>query len=286
MNDQKAYIEILERVSALTTADAGEETVRRINRRLMILAAAGAIRAGVPVRVSDDGLFLTIDLGGRSYTVIASSVEAVLREDYDRALSVCRYMAAEVYEKMREELPEERAKDPEGSCRPSETGGQSGLRILPQTERLTGKEQLRFESRAAKKNTAIPLPEDRGEGGVPPCLPSGGKRFCPAGERTEQIRKRVTVTRHGGLNRKKVFLFLADLPERSEVGSFAGFSLAVKKYGTEELLFQGSFPGEGELVAADTHFRVIVIQKDGGFHLGIMLGGASAETCFMEIHDE
>ena len=160
-------MEILRRASELCAMPDRTELSLRIDRRILITAASGAIRTGVPVRESVDGVFLIIDPEGRPVTVVASAVEAVLRDDYDRALSVCRYMAEKIGAGL---LEDETAAMEEPAGR---------LRIFREELCPEEKTRPRFESRAAKKDAMIALSEDRGEGNAPEPMPEARKRFRP-----------------------------------------------------------------------------------------------------------
>ena len=288
MTERDRYIDILEKASeAFLNADRAE-TARRIDRRIFSAAASGAIRAGVPVRVSDDGLFLTIDLGGRSYTVVASAVEAILREDYDRSLSVCRFMASEAYEGSDTEPDQLFAETERKQAVPwiPEKEKSAGPVIFCKDDPFAGRNTPRFESRTAGKETVISLPEDRGEGGVPEDLPRAKRGFRPAGEKKQQITKRVTVHCRENGSQRKMYLFLAEPLDLPDDGPFAVFFLTVRESGTEKILYQGTCTGKTEFSADGTGLCVIGIRKDGGFHLGVTLCGASAGTCIMDINDE
>lgn len=268
---------ILGKAAELASASDRAETARRIDRRIMNGAAAGAIRAGVPVRVSEDGAFLTVDLGGLSYTVVASAVEAILREDYDRALSVCRYMAAKAMEEMND--------SPEGVPREHETVPERKWRVFSGETASADNGGPRFESRVEKKNEAALLPEDRGEGGVPEDVFRLPKRFRPAKEMSAPVRKKVTVTRRKFPGQKTSYVFQAEPLKTGAESLFSGFRLTVARAETGEILCRKECGGELEFTVDRAAFRVVGILKDGTFHLGVMPGAASAADCTMEIDE-
>lgn len=277
MDDREYYIGILGKAAELASAPGRAETARRIDRRIMNGAAAGAIRAGVPVRVSEDGMFLTVDLGGLSYTVVASAVEAILREDYDRALSVCRYMAAKAMEEMND--------SPEDVPREHETVPERKWRVFSKETASADEGRPRFESRVKRKNEAALLPEDRGEGGVPEDMFRLPKRFRPATETPAPVRKKVTVTQRGFSGRKKSYVFQAEPCETGQESLFSGFRLTVTCAQTGKILCRKECGGELEFTVDRMAFRVVGILKDGTFHLGVMPGAASAADCTMEIDE-
>lgn len=277
MDDREYYIGILGKAAELASAPGRAETARRIDRRIMNGAAAGAIRAGVPVRVSEDGAFLTVDLGGLSYTVVASAVEAILREDYDRALSVCRYMASKAMEEMND--------SPEDVLREQETVPERKWRVFSGETASADEGGPRFESRVKRKNEAALLPEDRGEGGVPEDMFRLPKRFRPATETPAPVRKKVTVTQRGFSGRKKSYVFQAEPCETGQESLFSGFRLTVTCAQTGKILCRKECGGELEFTVDRMAFRVVGILKDGTFHLGVMPGMASAADCTMEIDE-
>ena len=142
---------------------ADSDPSARISRRIFNGAASGAIRTGVPVRESEDGTRLTIDLAGHSYEVQAAAVESLLRGDYDRALEACRYMAAQ--QSYSEKFPA--------------TAQQSTSEEKPAAEQQSASEgmsatawQERQQDRIAAHRHGPRLVTEPENGGEPPCFVS------------------------------------------------------------------------------------------------------------------
>lgn len=299
MDDRQTYIGILETAAGLLDRKDRTDIGKMIDRRLFHNAAAALMETGVPVRVSDDGIFLTIDLGGRSYTLRASAAEAILRGDYERALSTCRYMAALASAEPGTEQ-EEQAGDEAFPGTGEKEGPARGARFRVLAggteEKETGRP--RFESRASGKENNVIIPEDPGTGGVPADIPQPKIRFRRAGEDpdtageelpgsmagpadTVQKNIRVQNIRTGRTYGYTFFITGTDRPG----SGFDRVNVRVSDPVSGRTLISSETGMEVKIAVDGILFRVVGIHKDGLFLPGIMLTGKSAAECIMEIHE-
>ena len=293
MDDRQRYIGILETAAGLLLEQERLDIEKMIDRRIFNNAAAGAIRLGVPVRVSDDGLFLTIDLGGRSYTVIASAVESALREDYDRALNMCRLIAGEQDRSMMAETPSGRK--PAGENTGSRDGGEkeriSGPRLVSSgpvfSEEGRNTEPPRFQSRlSAKRMQSVSDLADPGNGDIPADLPFCGKKFSPAGENGsgESSADRMVVIRYPGQpGRKDTWLFRIFGRPAGPGSVFAAVKVTVTDPDTNRKMAEAEGTGELFVKAGSCEFKVIGVIRNGNFCPGIMLKEGQAADRILEV---